>query len=302
MSHSFEGPNRTRITYNPDLSEVELRFDGEVEVDTDRVTLARKLADAVAGPDGTVTLCIEGQHTLQLKSGEDLLAFIAEYVRRERVAALDDMTPRQVLGLPERGGHVSDALVNSAFVNAGIAQAEQKGAAPYCDSCSGPLSVSDDGAVEPCTECMLAREALVVRCGHCNQELEQVPHTADAAMDVVEVYRCSDCDKGGASEQYAAPMVLFVGEVGQVRRRFREVGLDAEQVRVDRAGRVVMPATAWIEFYNRAAQQVLDSRLIMTADKVELQRPKPPSCGHPQTVRAPSGEGHDGKHRSGGRG
>ena len=75
MSHSWEGPNGTKIMYNPDLSEVIVRVPYE----------------AIEKDAWGRTVRIDGP---------DLLAFVADYVRRERVSALEDMDAEEILGVP----------------------------------------------------------------------------------------------------------------------------------------------------------------------------------------------------------
>lgn len=66
--HSFQGPDGTSFSFNSDLS-------GLVVIHT----------------------C---NHVLEV-SGTDLLHFIAEYVRSERIGAVSDASVDEVLGLPQ---------------------------------------------------------------------------------------------------------------------------------------------------------------------------------------------------------
>jgi hypothetical protein len=48
---------------------------------------------------GPVVIVIETSATSLEVAGEDLLAFVAEHVRRQRIASLEGSTPEQLLGL-----------------------------------------------------------------------------------------------------------------------------------------------------------------------------------------------------------
>lgn len=80
--HSFKGPEGTNFNFNSDLS-------GEAHVN---VPLA--MAETI-GPFGN-----EPQRMEVKIPCADLIAFVAQYVRRERAAAIEDMEDEQVLGLP----------------------------------------------------------------------------------------------------------------------------------------------------------------------------------------------------------
>jgi hypothetical protein len=75
MSHSWEGKNGTGITYNPDLSDVRVRgwTVGEDEYGTE--------------------VCLD------IEDARDLLEFVADYVRREKISRLEQMSTQEILGL-----------------------------------------------------------------------------------------------------------------------------------------------------------------------------------------------------------
>ncbi len=77
MSHSWEGSNGTKIIYNPDLSEV-------------------IVCNASITTDGA------GENVECYLNGQDLLEFIADHIRSERISALEDMSTEQILGLEEK--------------------------------------------------------------------------------------------------------------------------------------------------------------------------------------------------------
>jgi len=69
--HTFEG-KKTRIFYSSDLS-------------------------------GDVIVVVSKETTLEMEvPGQDLLDFVAEHVRQQRITQLEDMTTEALLGLPTR--------------------------------------------------------------------------------------------------------------------------------------------------------------------------------------------------------
>lgn len=79
MSHSFEGPNGTAFMFNPDLSEVLVRV------------RTAEMGEVIEEDEWGATVRLDG---------DDLVAFIAAYVRRERIAAIEDASISDLLGVP----------------------------------------------------------------------------------------------------------------------------------------------------------------------------------------------------------
>ena len=80
MSHTWKGKNGTVILYNPDLSQVRISLD-----------------------------VINVERTSQFEcevmlDGQDLLDFVADYVRGVRIARLEEIDTGEVLGISTKGG------------------------------------------------------------------------------------------------------------------------------------------------------------------------------------------------------
>ena len=81
MSHTWKGKNGTVILYNPDLSHVRINLDAiNNEFGIDHV-----------------------QFTCDV-DGQDLLDFVADYVRGVRIARLEEIDTDEVLGISTKGG------------------------------------------------------------------------------------------------------------------------------------------------------------------------------------------------------
>ncbi len=84
MSHTFEQDGWT-ISYNPDLS-------GDVTITTPPSS-SPGLGDTI--PAATLNMVVE-------MPGKVLIAFLAEWMRREKAAALEQASDFEVLGLKEK--------------------------------------------------------------------------------------------------------------------------------------------------------------------------------------------------------
>ncbi len=79
--HFFKGSKGTIINYNSDLSQILVTVDNrDVETSGDDVKFQF--------PEGYQVINIDG---------DDLLEFMAEHIRRRKIAALDDMTPEELV-------------------------------------------------------------------------------------------------------------------------------------------------------------------------------------------------------------